>query len=169
MFVNFCSKLAFMKFNRLTFINHKERHIITYRRPRISSKMLPTFSNSAWTNELRQAIQWSCQWWATVAVYRPVLTGCLPLKCYIFIVFLKNIIFCCLWVWICRLHDSLLHQTRDVFYFNLIYSSLARQLVVESTVEFEFFGKTSQYFDLAYKMQLDASCTLQLCCQRQIS
>ena len=28
------------------------------------------------------------------AGYRPVLTGCLPLKCYFFYLFSKNIVFC---------------------------------------------------------------------------
>ena len=58
MFVNFCSKLALWDFNRLTLLYHKGRHVITYRRPRISSKMLPTFSNSDRLSKLLQKSDW---------------------------------------------------------------------------------------------------------------
>ena len=99
MFINFCSKLAFMKFNRLTFINHKERHVITYRRPRISSKMLPTFSNSARPNQQCRRVGFRAHCWTTEAGYRPVLAGCLPLKCDFFIFFQKTSFYVVFCVW----------------------------------------------------------------------
>ena len=163
MFVNFCSKLAFMKFNRLTYINHKERHIIICRRPRISSKMLPTFSNSAWTNWPAPTVHCRCPHnWTTEAGYRPVLTGCLPLKCDFFNFFQKTSFFVVFWVSIYRLSGGFRNQICDVLCIYLIHTTFARQLVDESDNKAKFIGKPIWYFDLACNMQPNTSCKLQL-------
>ena len=136
MFVNFCSKLAFMKFNRLTFINHKERHVITYRRPRISSKMLPTFSNSAWPNQQCWRISIDAQFWTTEPVYRPVFAGCLPLKCVFFIFFQKTSFM--LFFASGNMCWANAAPNFDVFDIWTLHNSFVWKLIVESASKLQF-------------------------------
>jgi len=73
-------KISVYEIQQADFYITKDDTLVTYRRPRISSKMLPTFSNSDWLSGLPLIVSIVGLNGSTEAGYMPVLVTCPPLK-----------------------------------------------------------------------------------------
>ena len=153
MFVNFCSKLAFMKFNRLTHKITKNDTLSRTAARESLPKCFQLFQTAPEQPSWCKLFNVAAQVWATEAGYRPEFADCLPLKCEFFIFFQKTSIFVVFWVRIIRLLCDLWHRTPDVFCILDWYNSFSRQLVDESANKSDFIDDRHRFFHLAYNMQ----------------
>ena len=132
MFVNFCSKLAFLRFQQADFYITKDDTLSRTAARESLPKCFQLFQTAPELLSFCQRFSIVTRVWATEAGYRPVFAGCLPLKCQFFIFFQKTSVFVVFWVRIIRLLYGLGHQTRDVFCISRFYNSFSWKLVDES-------------------------------------
>ena len=153
MSVNFCSKLAFMRFQQADFYITKDDTLSRTAARESLPKCFQLFQTALEQPSWCQPFSVATRVRATEAGYRPVFAGCLPLKCEFFIFFQKTSIFVVFWVRIIRLLYGLSHQTHDVFCIYWCYNSFSRQLVDESANKSDFIDDRHRFFHLAYNMQ----------------
>ena len=124
MFVNFCSKLAFMKFNRLTHKITKNDTLSRTAARESLPKCFQLFQTALEQTELLQLFKIVALNRAMEPGYRPVLAGCLPLKCYFSIFFQKTSFFVVFWVSVCQL-SAVFYQTHCSSWIRLSVSALS--------------------------------------------
>ena len=98
MFVNFCSKLAFMKFQQADFYITKDDTLSRTAARESLPKCFQLFQTAPEQMSQSSTFRMVALFWTTEAGYRPVMAGCLPLKCYFLIFFQKTSIFIIFWV-----------------------------------------------------------------------
>ena len=93
MFVNFCSKLAFMRFQQADFDITKDGIIFVTAARESLPKCFQLFQTAPVPTGQYQRLRYVTRNWTTEPGYRPVLAGCLPLKCDFLIFFKKTSFF----------------------------------------------------------------------------
>ena len=124
MFVNFCSKLAFRKFNRLAFIITKDGTLSHAAARESLPKCFQLFQTAPNQTEQFGKISVGPLGRGAEPVYRPEFEGCLPLKCDFFIFFAKTSFYVVFCVWQPAFIEQTLHQTLVFSTFDFVVTAL---------------------------------------------